>query len=589
MNERRKRIAVTTDHKTFVIHFDYDAALVAAVKALPERKFDGAAKTWKVPARISNLEPLTQFATKNDFDLDENVVATFEEIASAHAEAVAASRAESASTEVEGLGGELLPFQRAGVAYALAKKRTFIADEMGLGKTVQALATIQAAQAYPALVVCPASLKLNWEREARKWLPGKSISLLNGKNRAEDFAAQIVIINYDNLKKNLEMLEKCGFQAIVADESHYAKNYEAQRTEALKKLCAGREYRLFLTGTPLLNRPQELLSQLGAMGRLEEMGGFWQFAKRYCSAYKSRFGWDFSGAAHLDELNEKLRASCYVRRNKKDVLKELPPKQRAMVPVEIDNRTEYQRAERELIAWLRERAAADKTFLASIKDLSDEEKKAAKAARADQAEHKARSAEQLVKIEALKQLAARGKLEAVKEWTESFIETGEKLVIFAWHREIVDGLAETFRCDAITGETPIETRQAAVDKFQNDPATKIICLNVQAGGLGLTLTAASNVVFVELGWTPAVHDQAEDRCHRIGQEDQVTAWYLVANNTIDQTISALIESKRTVVDAATEGDIQAKQTSVMNDLVNNLTQMTAKEQGSGIRCRPVAC
>ena len=563
---------ITASDSAFTAHFPYDADLVSAVKQIPGARFQRDSKTWSVRAQATSIEPLLRFAVDNNFEFADKVVDLIDSTVSAHVEAVQASRAEDASIDIPGLGGELRPFQKAGVAYALAKKRCFIADEMGLGKTVEALATIHAAQAYPALIVCPASLKLNWKREAEKWLPGKSVSILNGKNGNGAFDAEIVIINYDVLKKNLESLRAKNFKAVICDESHYLKNFKAQRTEAAKALCAKREYRLFLTGTPLLNRPQELLSQLGAMGRIEEMGGFWPFAKRYCQAFQSRWGWDMSGAAHLDELNEKLRATCYVRRNKADVLKELPAKQRAIVPVEIDNRSEYQRAERELIAWLRDRASEDKVFLESIKDLPDDEKKAAKANHADEAEHKARQAEQLVRIEALKQVAARGKLTAVKEWVESFLETGEKLVLFAWHRAIVNAIAEQFSCDSITGETPVEKRQAAVDKFQSDPNAKLIVLNVQAGGVGLTLTAASNVAFVELGWTPAVMDQATDRVHRMGQTNSVTAWYLLAEQTIDEDISELIESKRQIVNAATEGEATIlRDPSVMAELIKKLT------------------
>lgn len=563
---------ITCSDSAFVVHFPYDADLVSAVKQIPTARFQHDSKTWAVRAQVASIEPLLRFVVENNFEFADKVVDLIDSTASTHTEAVQASRAEDAEIKIDGLGGELRPFQKAGVAYALAKKRCFIADEMGLGKTIEALATIQAAQAYPALVVCPASLKLNWQREAEKWLPGKTVSVLNGKNDNGVFDADIVIINYDVLKKNLDALQAKNFKAIVCDESHYLKNFKAQRTEAAKALCAKRDYRLFLTGTPLLNRPQELLSQLGAMGRIEEMGGFWPFAKRYCRAYQSRWGWDMSGAAHLEELNEKLRATCYVRRNKKDVLRELPAKQRAEVPIAISNRAEYSRAERELIAWLRDQAVENKTFLESIKDLSEKEQRAVKNARADDVAEKAARAERLVKIEALKKIAARGKLEAAREWIESFLETGEKLVVFAWHREIVNEVASMFSCDSITGETSLEKRQAAVDKFQSDPETKIIVLNVQAGGVGITLTAASNVIFLELGWTPAVHDQAEDRCHRIGQEDRVTAWYLLAEQTIDQQINALIESKRTVVDAATEGEAGASELSVMNEVIKNLME-----------------
>lgn len=568
MEVRVKLIEV--ENGTAKIFFDYEVSLVSAVKQIATARFSrGPSRHWIVKLNATTVEQLESFASDYGFSTDSRLVAVFEEFRVSALESVAASHAKNAEIAISGLGGELRPFQRAGTAYALAKKRTFIADEMGLGKTVQALATLQAAQAFPALILCPASLKLNWKREAEKWIPGRTVSVLNGKNTDAMFGADILILNYDNLKKNLERLLGLGLRSVVADESHYLKNFKAQRTEAAKKICSKCEYRIFLTGTPLLNRPQELLSQLGAIGRLDDLGGFWPFAKRYCRAYQSKWGWDMSGAAHLDELNQKLRATCYVRRNKADVLTELPAKQRANQTVEISNRAEYQRAEKSLIAWLRESVANDAEFLRSIAGMSSAEQKAAKNARADEAEQKGKRAERLVKIEALKRLAARGKLEAAQEWIESFLETGEKLVVFAWHKEIVAAVADMFHCDSITGDTPLDKRQAYVDKFQNDPSAKIIVLNIQAGGVGLTLTAASNVLFLELGWNPGVHDQAEDRCHRIGQESQVTAWYLLAQQTIDDKIYDLIESKRAVVDAATEGG-EAEKSGIVSGLVEQL-------------------
>jgi SNF2 family DNA or RNA helicase len=169
----------------------------------------------------------------------------------------------------------------------------------------------------------------------------------------------------------------------------------------------------------------------------------------------------------------------------------------------------------------------------------------------------------------LKQLAAQGKLAALFEWIESFLESGEKLVLFATHQNIVDAVAERFGALKITGETPQEQRQKIVDKFQIDPETKLVVMNMRAGGVGLTLTAASNVAFFELGWTPADHNQAEDRCHRIGQQNSVNVWYLLANQTIDEEIHQLIEAKRTVVDAATEGG-EMEENSILQELVANI-------------------
>jgi len=558
--------------KALFIQFPYDSGVVDGVRAMKPLGawFQKNPTGWNLPAKAAVVEPLYKFMVDYDFEFSDLVVELLESVIQTHTQAVESSKSNESTLEVLGLGGELRPFQRAGGAYAGKAKRCFIADEMGLGKTVEALATLQAEQAFPALVVCPASLKLNWKREAEKWLPGKTVKVLNGKNGNGDYEADVLVINYDVLSKHTEVLKARGLKAVVLDESHYCKNYKAKRTEAAKAVVAGVHIRLCLTGTPLPNRPQELLSQLEILGRLEDLGGFWPFAKRHCGAHRTKYGWDLSGAEHLDELNEKLRAFCYVRRNKAEVLSELPAKQRSILPVEIDNRREYDRAEADLIGWLKDRAAADKAFLTEIKDLPEEEQKARKEARAEEAGQKARNAEQLVRIEALKQLAARGKLEAVQEWVESFLETDQKLVLFAWHKEIVQTLAERFSAPSITGETPVEQRQAAVDRFQTDPSCRLIVCNVQAGGVGITLTAASNVAFVELGWNPATHDQAEDRCHRIGQTDQVTAWYLLAENTIDQQIQTLIEEKRSVVNAATEGTGEARDAGILSELVKRL-------------------
>ncbi len=180
------------------------------------------------------------------------------------------------------------------------------------------------------------------------------------------------------------------------------------------------------------------------------------------------------------------------------------------------------------------------------------------------------SAEHLSKITTLKRLAGEGKIEAACEWIDTFLDsTDRKLVVFAHHISVVDALAERYGNLRVAGKDSAEARQAAVDTFQNDSEHRVIVLNMKAGGVGLTLTAASDVLFVEQGWTPGEHDQAEDRCHRIGQEDNVSAWYLLAEGTIDDDIFALIEKKRVIVDAVTDGE-DSTGTSVLNDLVKTL-------------------
>ena len=535
-----KQIRAGTDF--LVLEYPHDRNFTAAMKNVPGSRFikerpDGTG-VRHVVLSVDSITAMYDIAKDFELNITDDADRMMQEFLEQMKTNISASRAENSEFRVGGLDCELRPFQRAGVEYAVKTKRTFLADEMGLGKTVQALATIQATDAFPALIVCPASLKLNWQRETKKWLSGRSVSIFTAKSNPAD----IEIINYDILKRNLDTLKMRGFKAIIFDESHVLKNGKAQRTKAASELSKGIEIRLALTGTPVLNRPQELLAQLKILGRLDDIGGFWKFAERYCAAKKTRWGWDFTGSANLAELNEKLRSTCYIRRDKASVLAELPLKQRSVVPLDIDNRKEYQNVEKDLIRWLTKQ-------------------------KGEELAERAKYAEQLVKIEYLKQLAAQGKLPALFEWVQSFLESGEKLVLFATHQNIIDAIAEKFSSAlTITGETPQNHRQQIVDKFQTDPEAKLLVMNLKAGGVGLTLTAASNVAFFELGWTPADHNQAEDRCHRIGQKNSVNIWYLLASGTIDEEIYRLIDTKRKIVDAATEGG-EMEENSILQELI----------------------
>jgi SNF2 family DNA or RNA helicase len=432
--------------------------------------------------------------------------------------------------------------------------RVLIADEPGTGKTIEALSIIHLTESFPALIVCPASLKLNWARETRKWLRDKTVNVITD----EQIKGDVVIINYDRLKKYYDLLITMQFKIIVFDESHALKNHKAQRSKLSAELAKSIQSIILLTGSPVMNRPIDLVHQLGVMGKLNEFGGFWAFAKKYCGAQKERYGWNMTGATNLAELNTKLRASCFIRRLKVDVLSELPPKVRSTLPLPLDNMDTYEKAEEELINWIAENYGHAKA-------------------------EKAKQAEALVRISTLKKLAVQGKMAAIKDWVESFLETDQKLILFAWHQDVIERLHREFPDSVVlTGQTPLEERQKAVDQFQNDPACKLFIGNIQAGGLGITLTAASNVAFVELGWNPSTHNQAEDRAHRIGQNDSVTAYYLIGENTIDEEILALIEAKRKVVDAATEGKVLEE-----GAFIDELMQKMLERHGR-VKTAPVA-
>lgn len=541
------------------------------------------------------------------------------------------------------------PFQVAGIAYALKAKRCFIADEMGLGKTIQAIGTNAVVKKFPMLCIVPNTLKINWKEECQKWfgkkrsvvmLRNKDLKPLNKrisrKHREESSVSEpvteevisdlakkryikkglkflkqydVIVVNYDKLNKWSDYFVALKPPFVVFDESHYVKG-NSTRTRVCKAMmdAISPEYLLMLTGTPIMNKPLELIRQLQIMGRMAEFGGVDFFIRRYCSIVNV----DMSQLPSLPkpnevgsmpelteeqklavemreellkkvyenqiELNHRLRSVCYVRREKSDVLTDLPEKQRSMLTFEISNREEYERIEEDVIGYLGDKAAKDQKFLKGLRKLSKEEQvKRIKERRNTKMERVAR-AEILVKIEALKQAAAIGKLDSIKEWIEDFFESSpkKKLVVFATHRRIIDELElilSDYNPVAVRGGDSDIKRDNAVKSFQNDKKTKLFIGSLRAAGVGLTLTSASDVVFTELGWTPAVHDQAEDRCHRITQKNAVTAYYLLGENTIEMKIAKLIESKRQTVDAVSFGDPleKVRQTgSILGDLVKEL-------------------
>lgn len=362
-------------------------------------------------------------------------------------------------------------------------------------------------------------------------------------------------------------------KTLIIDESQMAKSGKSQRTRGLIQLSKKIQYRFALTGTPIMNRPSELISQLQILGRLEDFGGWYDFTGRYCDRKKGFFGNDITGSSNLAELHERLRATCFIRRTKAEVLPDLPTKQRVDIPIQITNLTQYKAAEKDLILWLKDNAKVEQNFLDTIQHMNQEAKDVAiKTHRASKAV-KAEKALQLTRIEHLKGLSAKGKMDPAIEWIDNFLETDEKLIVFANHIEIQKALLGKYPDAArIMGEDDAATRASNVDRFQNSDCKIIIC-SLKAGSVGITLTAASNLVFLELGWTPAEHDQAEDRALRIGQENAVTAYYLIGEETIDLEIQDIIEAKRKVVNAATDGIIsEGDDFNTVDELIERITK-----------------
>ena len=425
------------------------------------------------------------------------------------------------------------------------KGRALLADEMGLGKTLQALWYITKTDSYPAVIVCPASLKMNWQREAAK--VGIEAVVLQGKKTAVDFDftdVKCVIINYDIIEAWLPYLIKWKPAILVCDECHYLQSRTAKRTKATKALGKKCKKIIAISGTPLTNRPSELWSVLNML-LPKDYPAFTRFAARYCRPKMTPWGWNYGGAQNLKELHSNLTGRCMIRRLKKDVLKDLPDKVINVHVLEIDDYEQYVRAKQDFIGWLR-----------------DQDPKALR---------KALRALAISKVSHLKRLAAKLKVNALKEYLDSVLEeTGEKIVISCVHHAMIDALMEHFGDKAvkIDGRDDMASRDESVRSFQEDTGTTVFIGQLKAAGGGLTLTASSKVYFAECGWVPGEHQQMQDRVHRIGQTKHCTATYLVAGDTIEEQFVQVLQAKQEVVSKILEGDDNIGNQNIFDQLLD---------------------
>ncbi len=430
--------------------------------------------------------------------------------------------------------------------------KALLADEMGLGKTIEALLWIKNhPKEKPIIVVCPASLKWMWEVFVHSILKTRCEILYGRKPpRTNKLIGKhpVIIINYEILPYWIKYLKKLKPKILIIDEIHYIKNSKAKRTRAIRKLKKIPNI-IGISGTPLLSRPAELWTALKLI-RPDIFKSKLLFTIRYCNRKWTPFGWDVSGARHLDELHELLNSTMMIRNLKKDVLKELPEKTRYVIPLEIERR-EYDDAVNNFIKWL------------SKKSIS-------KAKRAAKAQH-------LVKIGYLKRLAAKYKMKLVLNWIDNFLEESDgKLVLFCVHRHVVKILHNRYKDISVTivGGIPQAKRKKAVRSFQKNRKIRIFIGNIQAAGVGITLTAASTLAFVELPWTPGECTQAEDREHRIGQKNTVTIYYLVAKDTIEEKLCGLLQRKQKILSATLDGGTKVNQLNIFDELEKSLMKKT---------------
>lgn len=468
---------------------------------------------------------------------------------------------------------ELYPFQKEGVKMMLhSEGNILLADEMGLGKTPQASSYLHwKKMSFPALVISPASLKENWRKEIKRWT-GKDSYVIEGRKPeklSKEFIEKypVFIINYDILgtdnpedkKKKLELKEeikqlkeqikkvdpyqrhglqnklfglntkyrnfvikvdgwcdelvKFDFKTIIGDEVQYISGIDTIRTRATNQICFAlpEAKKIMISGTPYETKTLQFYPCLHILNP-KYFNNEYKYKMRYCDPVKTYWGWKYEGLSNAKELHEVI-STFMIRRFKKDVLKDLPPKIRSVIPMKV--------------------SAADRKIYDDIDSelelaITNKEKNA------------------LNKIEALKQASFKAKLNSMLTWIKEYLEINDKLVVFIWHQEACKILEEEFKgeCVSVTGATPVKERQKMVDKFQEDSKIKLFIGNIKSAGVGLTLTASKAVAFMEFGSTAPGMEQAEDRCHRIGQRaDSVLAYYLIMENTIDEQIMEVLNKR----------------------------------------------
>ena len=567
MTEYVRRVfknVVFDPRRGFIITFTWDADLVAKIKSsIPGkyRSFDTVTKEWTIFR--AGAEDLIDFLHGKDFNVAGSALAILQPIIDKRERRMQPIVLPNLTVEID-LLRTLYEFQGQGVAFNLQNGNTFIGDDQGLGKTCQVIATTHArADGYPVLVICPNHLKFNWLDEYKAWtgIKGAFMSKEIASHPARYLSSgflKMVVVNYESLKKYfvsdivkhpqdgikviLNELAKY-FKTVIYDEIHKCSNPKTERWVIANAISEQATHLHGLSGTPINNNLGELHAEMQLIRVLDKIPNPL---------------WKHKDAAGLMELQLHLKATCYYRREKHEVLKDLPDKLRQVIRVQIHNMAEYRKAEEDLFNYLMQ--YKNKTYAEA---------------------EKASSAEFLTRISILKQIAARGKMPDVKGFVDDLMEQGEeqKIVIFHHHKEIGDVVRNHYQgFVSINGSMAAKEKDASVKSFQwamvekpevlaeagLQEARGIIC-SMKAADTGITLTASDKVLFVELPWTATTTDQCEDRCHRIGTKNTVNCYYMLAEGTIDEYIFGIIQDKRLLAKNALGADQQVT-TSVMAGL-----------------------
>ncbi|XP_018904491.2 SWI/SNF-related matrix-associated actin-dependent regulator of chromatin subfamily A-like protein 1 [Bemisia tabaci] len=507
----------------FSVKVGYKSDLIDYFKSIPGKNYDVKNTVWSFP--LSQYECFRKGLDKFKPDVTIGAIPNYVLRIFRNPEKKYSEMNIDLSRIEPKLLDSLYAFQRDGVKFGISKQgRCIIADDMGLGKTIQALGIADYYHSdWPLLIVCPSSMRYQWEQEIITHLPKVPTVRIHVFTSSKDEVINplVVIISYDLMSRMEALLLSYKFGVIIMDESHLLKNAKSARAKSGSKLIENAKRCILLSGTPALSRPMELYNQLRAIS--PKWVGMKDFGVRYCNGHQGRFGWDFSGCSNMEELNLVLREKFLIRRLKSDVLTQLPAKIRKVVLLP----SEMVKKDTSAMNALSQRLSSE--------DLKGCEKRSC----------------------LLTYFSETGKckLTAIKNYVSDLLEIGSKFLIFAHHTDVLDAISELLEEKKtyyirIDGGVSSDERKDVCDQFQFDDKFRVAVLSITAASTGLTLTAANLVVFAELFWNPGILCQAEDRAHRIGQESSVVVQYLIAKGTADDYLWPLVEKKLNILNQA---------------------------------------
>lgn len=541
--KKENNYRIDTINRQLVLQFDKnDKEVIEEIKKVSySSRYNPILMVWIIPVDLWSKDRIFPFLKQFGFKHRPTPQSVFEK----YDYSILSERTEELEKVLEdkSFTYKARQYQIEALNYGIEKGNILNGDDVGLGKTFEAILYAECTNSWPCLVVCPASVKYNW---FLKWLEivggERTISVIESvetKKRPRIWNTDIVIINYDITGKTqgkghtvkFEELLKIKWKMFIYDEAHFLKEEKSQRSRVARMMTKKSNSIIqMLTGTATMSKPSELWNLLVILKVSDLISDSWEtYIQKYCNGHKDKYGWVYSGATHLLDLNKILRDTCYLRREKRDVLKELPPITKVVLEMPITNQKDIDFANENLLDFLQE-------------------------TKGEEAVESALGAEGLVKLGVLRRLSIDGKLKAIEQFLRDWKVGGKKLLVFGIHREPLEYLSEKFKSDLLAGGVTAIKKQGIIEKWIKDEEPFLFA-NIASAGTGVDglQTVCSNMLVIELPWRPSDLEQLVARIDRSGQLEPPTIRYMLSENTIDKQMWKMLEEKEISTTAANQG------------------------------------